>query len=158
MKKRTDKLRNAVGIAGLAILLAMGAGGCATHDAPAENFTSPAHLLGTEWWVEDIAGGGVVDRSRTTIGFPEDQRVAGNTGCNNYTGSISIIADRMTFGTLAGTSRACVPAIGNQEVKFYATVNKVKNWEVTDSGSILHLRNGEGETIIRASRITPGSE
>ncbi|KAA9134220.1 META domain-containing protein [Marinihelvus fidelis] len=129
---------------------------CAQTSEPAQGtaFNTPYDLIGTEWWVEDITGDGVVDNSRTTVGFPADARVAGSTGCNNYTGDVSIITDRMTFGTLAGTKRACVPALGNQEVKFYATVNKVKRWYVAE-GNILHLTDNEGETLVRASLITP---
>ncbi len=144
-------------VAGLALVMLAAAGGCATTEDSTMAITSPAQLIGTEWWVEDIAGGGVIDNSRTTIGFPEDQRVAGSTGCNNYTGDIAIYADRMTFGVLAGTRRACVPALGNQEVKFYSTVDKVKSWMVTNGGQTLVLKDEAGDAVIRASRVK-GSE
>ena len=47
-------------------------------------------LTGTSWWVEDIAGKGVVDMSHTTIEFLKDGKIAGDTACNRYFGGVEV--------------------------------------------------------------------
>lgn len=133
-----------------AVLLAVVAG-CANTDER-RTIVEPSQLIGTAWRVEDISGGGVTDNSNTTVEFPQPGRVAGSTGCNRYSGTVTADGDEMSFGSVAGTRRACIPALGNQEVKFYSAMEKVTRWEVPDTG-LLHLKDASGATVIRASRI-----
>ena len=109
-------------------------------------------LTDTEWWVEDIDGKGVIDRSHTTLHFLEQGAVAGDTGCNRYRGSAEISGASISFGPMAGTRKACVPALMDQETKFYQAIAKVVSWEVPDTG-LLHLRDADGNTVIRAWRV-----
>ena len=108
-------------------------------------------IQGTAWWVEDIAGRGVIDMSHTTIEFLEDGKVGGDTGCNRYFGSYETSGDSITFGPLAGTRKACAESLMNQEMAFYQAMEKVNRWEIADTG-LLHLRDSEGKGLIRASR------
>lgn len=108
-------------------------------------------IQGTAWWVEDIAGKGVIDMSHTTVSFLEDGKVAGDTGCNRYFGSYEIKGDSITFVPLAGTRKACVESLMNQEMAFYQAMEEVTRWEIADTG-LLHLRDSDGTGLIRASR------
>jgi heat shock protein HslJ len=107
-------------------------------------------LQGTAWWVEDIAGKGVIDASHTTIDFTQEEQVAGDTGCNRYFGSVEIGEGRISFGALAGTRKACAESLMNQEMSFYQAMDRAANWEIADTG-LLHLRDAEGNDQIRAS-------
>jgi uncharacterized membrane protein len=50
----------------------------------------PAGLLqGETWVVEDIDGGGIIDRSRVTIEFGDDGRVSGMASCNQYSANLA---------------------------------------------------------------------
>lgn len=109
-------------------------------------------LIDTEWWVEDIDGRGVIDRAHTTLHFLEDGRVAGDTGCNRYMGSAEVSGTSISFSPMAGTRKACVPALMDQEMRFYQAIAKVVSWEVPDTG-LLHLRDADGKTVIRAWRV-----
>lgn len=123
-------------------------------DATADEVDMADDLLtGTEWWVEDIGGGGVIDNSHTTVSFVEPGRVAGDTGCNRYMGSYEMDETSLKFGPLAGTRRACAPALMDQEAKFYAAMARVAAWEVTETG-LLYLRDADGVEVIRASRVS----
>lgn len=124
-------------------------------DAEAEENAVSAlnSLVGTEWWVEDIDQAGVVDRVHTTIAFPEEGRVAGDGGCNRYMGSVEIEADRISFGNLAATMKMCPAAVMNQEQRFHQAAARVVRWEISDTG-LLHLRDAEGNTVIRAWEVT----
>ena len=111
-------------------------------------------LVGTHWWVEDIGGGGVIDASHTTIGFVGEGRVAGDTGCNRYTGAFEVDGQSLRFGPLAGTRRACAPALMDQESRFYQAITRVARWEVAGTG-LLHLLDADGSTVIRAAPSGP---
>jgi len=109
-------------------------------------------LTDTEWWVEDINGKGVIDRSHTTLQFLEQGRVAGDTGCNRYQGSAEITGASISFGPMAGTRKACAPSLMDQEMGFYQAIEKVVSWEVPDTG-LLHLKDTGGNTVIRAWQV-----
>lgn len=109
-------------------------------------------LTDTEWWVEDIDGKGVIDMSHTTLQFMEQGGVAGDTGCNRYRGSAEISGTNISFGPMAGTRKACASSLMDQEMKFYQAVAKVVSWEVADTG-LLHLKDADGNTVIRAWRV-----
>ena len=109
-------------------------------------------LTGTSWWVEDIAGKGVIDMSHTTIEFTDDGRVDGDTGCNRYFGSVEITETGVSFGPLAGTRKMCVPALMDQEQSFFQAMSSVSKWEIAETG-LLHLRDVDGAGQLRASRV-----
>jgi len=128
---------------------------CATGTGNREtnSMNKPQSLAGTAWWVEDIAGHGVIDMSHTTVEFTDDGRVGGDTGCNRYFGGVDISGSGMTFGPLAGTRKACAESLMDQEMKFYQAMGEVSTWEVAATG-LLHLRDADGKDQIRASAIT----
>ena len=109
-------------------------------------------LQGTSWWVEDIGGKGVIDMSHTTIEFIDNDSVAGDSGCNRYFGSVEIGDSEIGFGMLAGTRKACAPALMDQESNFYQAMGKVVSWEIAETG-LLYLRDAEAVSLIRASQI-----
>ena len=124
---------------------------------PDEPPTQTVALVGTHWWVEDIDGGGVIDRARTTVGFFEDGRAGGSGGCNRWNGSFTLEGDRISFGPAAVTRRMCVPALMDQEQKFLEALGRVQRVEIAPTG-LLHLQDAAGETVLRASRLAEGEE
>ena len=115
-------------------------------------------LIGTSWWVEDIDGKGVVDRSRTTVAFPEPGKVLGSSGCNRYAGSAEFNGETLGFGPLAGTRRACPEALMFQETRFYGAMDEVRSWWIDPDTGLLHLRNEAGDTVLRAVHLEEGDE
>jgi len=117
-----------------------------------EKQMSAIELSGSEWWVEDIDGMGVIDMSHTTLQFLEEGGVAGDTGCNRYRGSVEINGNIISFGPMAGTRKACSRALMDQEMKFYQAIEKVVSWDVPGTG-LLHLKGADGNSLIRAWRV-----
>lgn len=129
--------------------------------AEQESMSSTVSLEGTEWWVEDIEQAGVVDRVHTTIAFPEAGRVAGDGGCNRYMGSVEFDGAGVRFGPLAGTRKMCPPAVMDQEQRFHQAMTRVVSWELPSDTGLLHLKDADGNTLIRAWQVTednPSSE
>lgn len=138
----------------ISLLLMMSISACTA--GPADTDSTPMNkeqsLTGTAWWVEDIGGKGIIDRSHTTIEFTDDGKVAGDTGCNRYFGSVEIVAMDIKFGPLAGTRKACGVALMDQENRFFQAMGEVRRWGIVET-DLLHLRDEAGISLLRASRI-----
>jgi putative lipoprotein len=113
-------------------------------------------IEGTAWLVEDIAGQGVIDRAQTTISFDTSGRASGSTGCNRFTGAATIEREALSFGQLATTKRACVPALMDQEQKFLRALEGVRGYAV-DANGLLQLKGANGEPLLRLAHMAVAS-
>jgi heat shock protein HslJ/uncharacterized membrane protein len=95
-----------------------------------------ALLLGPEWIVEDV-GGRMVDRSRATLDFGIDGRLAGRASCNAYTTSYTVTGERLAVGATAVTRSHCAPALMEQERAFLEILQRVRRFDITDSGALV---------------------
>jgi heat shock protein HslJ len=108
---------------------------CAMPGAPA-----PAPLVGSEWRLEDLGGRGVLDRVEATLVFPEAGRVAGNSSCNRFFGSYTLMQDRVAFGQLGGTRMACPEAVSEQETRYLDALQKAQRLEVQGKTMLMHVQ------------------
>lgn len=107
-----------------------------------------ATLGGSEWVVEDINGGGIIDSSRASLTFSPDGRVAGMASCNNYNASYEAGEGTLTVGPVAATRKMCAEALMNQETAFLNALEGVSSWQVTPEGA-LELSGDEVSIIAR---------
>ena len=94
-------------------------------------------LQGVEWVVEDINGGGIIDRSRATLVFGPDGRLSGRGSCNTYTGRYVVSGDTVRVSELASTRRACAPSLMDQETRFHDALKQVARFEVRADGALV---------------------
>lgn len=95
-------------------------------------------LAGREWVIEDIAGGGIIDRSRVTVAFdPEERRVFGQASCNRYTGGFVLTGEGLSFGNVASTMMACAEALMNQERKFFQVLDGINRFDLDNTGTLV---------------------
>ncbi len=105
---------------------------------------SPERLLqGAEWVVEDIASGGIIDRSRVTLDFYTDGRVAGRGSCNRYNGQYRLSGEGLAISEVASTRMACAPALMTQEQRFLALLDGVQRFDFDDTGALLLITADE---------------
>ena len=167
------------------ILLAAGCGGDATRKTPDAETTpegastgtasgATMDLIGSEWLLDDMPGGRVLDNVQATLEFPEPGRVAGSGSCNRFNGPCTLgdIAvtsgedasrgvggvgrgGRATFsvGALATTRKACVPAVGEQEQRYLAALQAAERIEI--EGRTLRVYTKGAEQPLRYTRLTP---
>ncbi|WP_322994156.1 META domain-containing protein [Castellaniella sp.] len=130
-----------------------------TQASPDATVTSEkTHVEATpvgSWLLEDIRGGGVIDRVRTEMTLESDGRISGSGGCNRIMGQGKLDGETLTIGPLAGTRMACPPAVMEQEDRFLKTLEEVKGWRVETEQQKLHLLDGAGETLLIFSATTP---
>lgn len=105
---------------------------------------SPERLLqGAEWVVEDIDGGGIIDRSRVTFNFYTDGQIAGHASCNRYNGRYRLSGEGLTISEVATTRMACAPALLNQEQRFVALLEGVQRFDFDDTDALLLITADE---------------
>lgn len=104
------------------------------------------------WFAEDILGGGVVDNAETVLAIGADGQVAGSGGCNRISGKAKIMGDGIQFGPIAATRMACVPAVGDQEQKFFKALGLARSWQYQPDGDKLVLMGKGGEALMVLAR------
>lgn len=109
---------------------------CATASSPPASGDREA-LVGPEWRLEDLLGGGVVDRSRVTLTLSSDGAAAGAGGCNRYFGTWSVDGGKLSFGKMGSTMMACVPALMEQESKYLRALESASSYSFTADGALV---------------------
>ncbi len=138
----------------VAVLCAAAAGGvvsgCASSSSAAETAAaatpgSQAALQSGDWKVFEIAGAPVQVADKTIVGF-SDGRVAGNGGCNHFTGTYELASEGvLKMGQVAATMRACIGPEMEQEHTFLKILGTVNGFSVADG--VLTLTSADGRSI-----------
>jgi heat shock protein HslJ/uncharacterized lipoprotein YbaY len=116
----------------------------------------PARLLeGRTWLVEDIAGAGVIDRARVSLGFGTDGRVAGSGGCNRWFARFDLTGETLSIGPAGATMMACAPALMDQERRFLAALSVVRGFDIDATGALVLL--GPDGAVMTLRGATDGS-
>lgn len=110
----------------------------------------PPALMG-EWLVQDIGGCGVLDNLQSTLRFGSNGAASGRGGCNHFTGSFTVSGGELRFGPLAATMKACIPAVADQEQKYFAALSAVRAARI-ESG-VLILAAADGAHLLKLSRL-----
>ena len=104
------------------------------------------------WLAEDVLGGGVIDNVETVLEIGAGGEVSGSSGCNRISGSAKINGDGIAFGPIAATRKACVPAVGDQEQKFFKALGAARRWLVEAERGKLTLMDQDGAALIVLAR------
>lgn len=95
-------------------------------------------LAGRVWLIEDLAGGGIIDRSRVSVEFlPEEGRVSGLASCNPYSAAFTLNGEGLRVDAAAVGTRACVPALEQQERKFLELLRGVGAFDIDPTGALM---------------------
>jgi heat shock protein HslJ len=110
----------------------------------------PARLQGPEWRVVEIGGQVVPSNARVTMSFLPEGRIAGSSGCNRFTGGVTLAGATISVGAVAGTRMACPPPLMDLEARFLAVLQQAESWTLDGSGR-LTVTGKDGRAIV-ASR------
>jgi len=103
-------------------------------------------LVGDEWMIEDIAGGGVIDSSHASLKFMPDGRLAGSATCNRLLGSYEKDGSQLSLERAGTTMMACPEAQMKQERRLLDLLSEVTRYSIDDSG-VLILETADGKRI-----------
>ena len=112
-------------------------------------------LVGTNWQVESVDSGGIIDNSMITVSFPEQGRIAGSTGCNRYMGNFVVgSGGAVTVSGMGSTRRACPEALMNQEGKVLAALEATTQVKMEGSQFLL-LLDAVGKQRLKMIAVEP---
>ncbi|WP_100640067.1 serine hydrolase [Marinobacter salexigens] len=103
-------------------------------------------LVGRKWFIEDIAGRGVIDYSPANLLFMPNGRMAGNASCNRMFASYTQNGNALSIGDAGTTMMACPEALMNQERSLLELLAKVEQYSIDETGALLLTTSG-GQTI-----------
>jgi heat shock protein HslJ len=113
------------------------------------NVNGEPSLLGTRWHLIEVVWTGVRDDAelgQAELSFSADGRLSGSTGCNRLNGSYTLTDNKLAFGPMMTTRRACPSSQGQLEIAVEKALDKVNGFEISDS--ILHLWH-DGVPVLR---------
>ena len=103
-------------------------------------------LTSREWLVEDIDGGGIIDRSHATLTFSEDGKLSGSASCNRYFGEYQRQGEALSFMPLGTTLMACPESLMNQEQRFLKALQAADRFSIDVNGAL--ILEGQGHRIL----------
>ncbi len=107
--------------------------GCGSKEvAPVDPDAVKNELVGKVWFCEMLFQREVDDESKLTLEFMEDGTVKGNGGCNDFSGEYTLAGDKLSFGPLMSTKKACSPATDEQEYTYLTFLALIHTVNVDD--------------------------
>lgn len=122
----------------------------------------PEAVTHIDWQLSSLQGVRVVGGHRPTLRFDTATgRIAGFSGCNNYSASYSISDSRLSIGPIAATRMACGAAAMSIEDVFNAALARVTYWQLQEGQLTLGHGNNVLMTLTAASNkqtaVFPGT-
>ena len=111
--------------------------------------TDKSPLLGQEWVVENIAGGGVIDDSHASLHFFADGRLAGNGTCNRILGSYESDGNKLNIKPAGTTMMACPEALMKQERKLLDLLPTIRSYRIDDTGALVLMTQDKKFIVAR---------
>lgn len=111
-----------------------------------------AALHAQEWLTTLIEGSAIDPEAQSSLTFAATGEVSGRTGCNFLAGQAKFSGERLEFGPLVTTKRACPPVIMEHERAFLDALGRVTAWRM--AGAELELLDGAGAAVLT---FTPGT-
>lgn len=118
-------------------VVALMATACATTTPPHGGGGGGGTIAGPEWKLEDLLGGGIIDRSNVTLTLGPDGGASGSGGCNRFFGSWSVKGSALTLGKMGSTMMACNPALMSQESKFLRSLETATSYSFIPDGALV---------------------
>jgi heat shock protein HslJ len=110
--------------------------------SPAGNANS---IPGSKWELTSLNGAAPIKGTSLTLFFGNDDKAAGNAGCNNFSGTYQVSGSSLTFGQMVSTMMACDPAVNAQEQAYLKALGETKSYEATTDK--LTLKDGSSNVL-----------
>jgi heat shock protein HslJ len=105
-----------------------------------------AELTGKNWRPVIVGDDTMPAEHSAFIHFAVDGSINGNTGCNNFFGTLTSTDDGISMGEVGATRMACPPEIMQRETDFLEALQATSQFEL--SGNTLKLLDGDGEILM----------
>lgn len=115
---------------------------CAVMTAGTASVGDATLLAGSEW--------GFDDGSRRIVRFASGGKIAGNAGCNRFSGQYEAKQGRIRISPLAATRKACAGPVMQRESEFFGMLEKARMFDATHLKFV--LKNDQGEVLASLTR------
>ena len=113
--------------------------------------TEAPSLVGPTWRLVSLEGRDVVAGTRVTASFESDDRMAGSSGCNRYTGRAAAAEGRLEVGLMAATRMFCgADGVMAQEAAYLDVLGKATSYRLSGNELLLGPRPGVVTLLFRA--------
>ncbi len=132
--------RRRFGLQSLALLALAGVmSACANKtSATAAVPAASASLWGSEWALQDLGGQAALAQPQASLSFAKAGQVSGFGSCNQFFGTAEVNQDRIKVGPLGSTKIACSGAVGAQESRYMAALQKAQRYELMGDTLLIH--------------------
>jgi heat shock protein HslJ len=123
-------------------------------------------LTSTQWVLSNLKDDQqpVLSETEITASFTEAE-MQGSGGCNTYTApftsenpeNVQSPAQRITFGPIMSTFKACENPISNQEQQFFQALETVSEWSHQDGQLLLRYETPAGDPATLVFLAAPSS-
>ncbi|ESQ16599.1 MAG: hypothetical protein N838_05510 [Thiohalocapsa sp. PB-PSB1] len=96
-----------------------------------------ALLEGSAWTLSSLKGEALPEAVSITIQFLENNRIAGNSGCNRFMGGYVLTGEGLSFSQLGGTMMACPEPQMQVEQQFLDLMAEVIGFDLSADGALL---------------------
>jgi heat shock protein HslJ len=108
-------------------------------------------LVGTTWRIDGLVEGEVATSTIAGTGafvvLDEDGGLSGETGCSGMIGTYEVDGERLSFGPIETTERACAdPAMNEQEAAILRALSVTASYAI--QGEALSLSDGDGALVL----------
>lgn len=133
-------MKQRVTVLGLAILLVILLISCANRETVGAGAASIG-IEGPKWHLVEVSDVAVLPLSgerRPFITFDAtNKQASGFAGCNNFFGSYELDGSSLKFGPVGATRMFCEGAAGEVEMRFMASLEQTRTWELKDGALLL---------------------
>lgn len=143
---------SAVALLGSAMVaLTTASSGCSPGASPPAA-PGAQELVGPTWVAEEIGGRSVLGNVRTTMTIDAAGQLTGLGGCNSYSGPARIDDQTLRLGPIISTARGCLPAVEDQERRFFSALASARRYGFTPEGKVvLYDERGAATATLRRS-------
>jgi heat shock protein HslJ len=112
-------------------------------------------LAGTNWKLATLNGQPALANVSATLSFGQQGNVAGNDGCNMYSGTYTINGSQLTIKLGPSTLMACPDAVMKQATAFTTALSKTASFSL--SGDKLTLKDASGKELATFNTLQPAT-
>lgn len=104
-------------------------------------------LTGTQWQVDAMPGVELSAEAPPRFQFEPTGQITGRGGCNRFFAPFELTGEALIFGPVGATRLACPGGIAEQEAGFFAALEQVDGFDISDTG-LLILRSASDALIV----------
>lgn len=112
----------------------------------AEPASPPPAIFDTLWTASLVGDSHVSSRNAPSMTLGSDMRAGGSGGCNSWFAQAQMDGDKLRFGGITSTKRACLDAGNALESAYFAGLAATASWQLT--GDQLTLFGADGKALL----------